>query len=97
MIITFNLLSTVPDKLPTNCLSVFDHFVKLALKKLICFTPNMVHSPSKVHIVFGNYIDNQTFSFKQTKQMSQQTGEGKVLHPGNDFHKMPQSEDYKLF
>ena len=29
-----NPLSTNPTHLPTNCLSVFDHFVKLALKGL---------------------------------------------------------------
>ena len=30
----FNPLSTNPTNLPTNCLSVFDHFVGLALKGL---------------------------------------------------------------
>ena len=31
-----NKLNQFIDKLPTNCLSVFDHFVGLALKGLIC-------------------------------------------------------------
>ena len=30
-----NILKQVVGKLPTNCLNVFDHFVKLALKGLI--------------------------------------------------------------
>ena len=30
-----NTLKQFVDNLPTNCLSVFDHFVKLALKGLI--------------------------------------------------------------
>ena len=29
-----NTLKQIVSKLPTNCLSVFDHFVKLALKEL---------------------------------------------------------------
>ena len=29
-----NILKQLVDKLPTNCLSVLDHFVKLALKDL---------------------------------------------------------------
>ena len=29
-----NTLKQFADNLPTNCLSVFDHFVKLALKEL---------------------------------------------------------------
>ena len=37
---------------------------RLLLKR---FTPNKVHITSKVHIVFDNYTDNQTFSVKQTK------------------------------
>ena len=41
-----NILKQIVGKLPTNCLSVFDHFVKFALKGLIfecvsspCFSP----------------------------------------------------------
>ena len=33
-----NTLKHVVGKLPTNCLSMFDHFVKLALKGLIVFS-----------------------------------------------------------
>ena len=50
---TFNPLSANPTKwlntlkqfignLPTNCLSVFDHFVGLALKGLICYEKGKV-------------------------------------------------------
>ena len=31
-----NTLKQFADKLPTNCLSVFDHFVELALQGLRC-------------------------------------------------------------
>ena len=38
--INVNLLSANPRKWqkPTNCLSLFDHFVGLALKRLLCFS-----------------------------------------------------------
>ena len=51
---------------------------------LECFTPNRVHNPLKVHILFNNYIDNQTFSVKQTKRVDRVVGRGKRLHIGND-------------
>ena len=50
--------------------------LRLILK---CFTPNRVHSLSKVHIVFDYYTDNQTFSIKQTKRVSQVADKGKWL------------------
>ena len=65
---------------------------RLVLKR---FTPNRVHSPQKNHIVYSNYTDDQTFSVKQTKQVSQAAGEWKRLHIGNDSRKMPQGHDYK--
>ena len=46
---------------------------------LKCFTPNRVHSPSNVHIVFDNCTDNQKFSIKQTKRVIQAVGQGKRL------------------
>ena len=55
---------------------------------LKCFTPNRVHSPSKVHIVFDSYTANQTFSVKQTKRMSRAAGEGKRLYIGSDSQEM---------
>ena len=64
---------------------------------LKCFTPNRLHSPSKVHIVFDNYTDNQMFSVKQTKRVSRAAGEGKRLHIGNDSQEMPEGDDYKYF
>ena len=57
---------------------------------LKCFTPNRVHSPSKVHIVFDSFLKlNQTFSVKQTKRMSRAAGEGKRLYLGSDSQEMP--------
>ena len=56
-----------------------EDLLRLLLK---CFTPNRVHSPSKVHIVFCNYTDKQTFSVKQTKRVSRTAGKGKQLHIG---------------
>ena len=41
-----NTLKQFVGKLPTNCLSVFDHFVKLALKGLI----NMILIETKTYI-----------------------------------------------
>ena len=41
-----NTLKQFLGKLPTNCLSVFDHFVKLALKGLI----NMILIETKTYI-----------------------------------------------
>ena len=40
-------------------------------------TQTRVHNPSKVHIAFNNYTDNQTFYVKQTKRVSQDAGKGK--------------------
>ena len=44
-----NTLNQFVAKLPTNCLSVFDHFVKLALKELKCsgFTTTEHHQTTK--------------------------------------------------
>ena len=64
---------------------------------LKCFTPNRVYSPSKVHIVFDNYTDNQTFFVKQTKRVSRGAGEVKRLHIGNNSQEMPQCDDDKGF
>ena len=67
---------------------------------LECFTPNRVHNPLKMHILFNNYIDNQTFSVKQTKRVGRKRlGKrvGKRLHIGNDSQEMPQGGDYKDF
>ena len=61
------------------------------------FTPNSAHNPSKVHIVFDNYTDNQTFSVKQTKRVRRAADEGKWLHIGNDSQEMPQGDNYKDF
>ena len=62
---------------------------------LICFIPNRVHSPSKVHTFFDNYAGSQTFSVEQTKRLSWEAGEGKRLHIGSYSQEMPQGDDYK--
>ena len=72
----------------------WEYLWRLLLK---CFAPNRVHSPSKVHVVFDNYTDNQTFSFKQTKRVSGAAGEGKRFPIANDSQEMPQGDDYKYF
>ena len=48
-------------------------------------------------IVFDNYTDNQVFSVKQTKRVTQAAGEGKRLHIGNDPQEMQQGYEYKDF
>ena len=64
---------------------------------LKCFTPNRVHRPSKTHIVFDNYTENQTFPVKQTKRVSRAAGERKRAHIGNDSQEMLQCDCYKDF
>ena len=94
---------------PKNAVHIYDGMVivrSVASQKtwgdlwtllLKCFTPNSAHNPSKVHIVFDNYTDNQTFSVKQTKRVRRAADEGKWLHIGNDSQEMPQGDNYKDF
>ena len=63
----------------------------------IFFVPNRVHSPSKVDIVFDNYANNQTFSFKQSKNVSRQADKGKRLHIRNKSQEKPQGNNFKDF
>ena len=45
-----NTLKQFAGNLPTNCLSVFDHLVKLALKRLISVNEKDEHEGTKIHI-----------------------------------------------
>ena len=45
-----NTLKQFAGNLPTNCLSVFDHLVKLALKGLISVNKKDEHEGTKIHI-----------------------------------------------
>ena len=62
-----NTLKQFAGKLPTNCLSVFDHFVKLALKRLI--SKLMISQLTKQIICILRKISrtkgNQTMKFGQ--------------------------------
>ena len=48
---------------------------------LKCFTSTRANSPLKIHNVFDNHTDNQTFSLKKSKGVSRAADEGKhVAH-----------------
>ena len=60
---TLNPLSAIPTKrsntlkqfvgnLPTNCLSVFDHFVSLALKVIVTVTDSIIFTTMRVKHLF---------------------------------------------
>ena len=55
-----NTLKYIVDKLPTNCLSVFDHFVKSALKGL---SSNSIVQQLTVNIL-NNGQEDKSFVFK---------------------------------
>ena len=50
-----NTLKQFLDKLATNCLSVFDHFVGLALKGLISFISNLLIAYILLYSVMRNF------------------------------------------
>ena len=50
-----NTLKQFLDKLATNCLSVFDHFVGLALKGLISFFSNLLIAYILLYSVMRNF------------------------------------------
>ena len=50
-----NTLKQFLDKLATNCLSVFDHFVGLALKRLISFISNLLIAYILLYSVMRNF------------------------------------------
>ena len=50
-----NTLKQFLDKLATNCLSVFDHFVGLALKRLISFFSNLLIAYILLYSVMRNF------------------------------------------
>ena len=68
-----NTLKQFVSNLPMNCLSVFDHFVKLALKGLrgihgkfdICHTDYNIHS--KLRIFPSKFIIHVSMTFKLSK------------------------------
>ena len=62
---------------------------------LKCFTPKAEYKPSKVHIVFDNYSDDQYYSVKETKRVGR--GEGKRLYIGKDSQDMSQGEEIPKF
>ena len=86
---------SIQDNPPENAVHIYDAMAvvrgveaqktwgdlwKVLLK---CFSPNLTHKPSKVHIVFDNYKDNLSFSVKETKRKSRAEGiEGKRVHIG---------------
>ena len=55
-----NTLKQFVGKLPTNCLSVFDHFVKLALKGLKSETQSFQYS----HITYKDQYSTNNISKK---------------------------------
>ena len=59
-----NTLKQFVDKLPTNCLSVFGHFVNLALKGLICIKNQFFFLTlgSKLNQTYTNVINAVIFS-----------------------------------
>ena len=57
-----NTLKEVVPNLPTNCLSVFDHFVKLALKGLIGLK-------KKLYVYVYVYTRTQIHSSKKQKKL----------------------------
>ena len=64
-----NTLKQIIGNLPTICLSVFDHFMNLALKGLIAITPFQWMNISGYVIVFNTCIDIfiYRFSFRAVK------------------------------
>ena len=52
--------TTRHSKLPTNCLSVFDHFVELALIGLMCFHLGLEYGVW-ISIVFLLFFEDNTF------------------------------------
>ena len=59
-----NTLKQFVDKLPTNCLSVFDHFVGLALKRLTIKTPEWRFWPcSYISIINFKHISHLLLVF----------------------------------
>ena len=50
-----NTLKNFVGKLPTNCLSVFDHFVKLALKGLKAYTELITVLDYLKNVFFYNF------------------------------------------
>ena len=62
-----NTLKQFVGNLSMNCLSLFDHFVKLALKGLRCVVEAMVSKVSIFKIVPFNIITSSFFGFKKFK------------------------------
>ena len=67
--------------LPTNCLSVFDHFLKLALKGLKAIMKYSTH-PSNLNI--KEKINNNV-TYEETLNLINNTGISKSTHSGYYF------------